>query len=158
MNRLLFLFLFFPVLISAQEDAYRDFDFWVGEWNVYKMGTDTLVGKSKITSILNGKAIQENYSSTRSGFEGTSLNKYNAEHNQWEQFWVDNTGLTLHIQGKLESGSMQLKNSTNWISWTPLEDGSVRQTWKIKDEKTGRWNTVFDGQYLKQQKKAAPGQ
>ncbi len=27
---------------------YKEFDFWIGEWTVYKYGTDSIAGHSKI--------------------------------------------------------------------------------------------------------------
>ena len=37
---------------SAPE--YHQFDFWVGEWNVFAAGSDTQVGSSSVQSILGG--------------------------------------------------------------------------------------------------------
>ncbi|MEM9720343.1 MAG: hypothetical protein AAGA10_13875 [Bacteroidota bacterium] len=136
----------------GQKDKTNHFDFWIGEWNVYKYGTDTLVGKSQITSILSGTAIQEHYQSTRGPFEGTSLNMYNKANDQWEQFWVDNSGLRLHIKGGIQGGSMVLESDSlafpvNKISWTPQENGEVRQTWEQKQKMADPWKIVFDGIY-----------
>lgn len=74
------------------DHKYAEFNFWIGEWNVYKHDTDTIVGKSKIEAIIDDKVIKETYHSTTSKYRGTSLNKYNARTDQWEQFWVDNYG------------------------------------------------------------------
>jgi hypothetical protein len=41
----------FPCLKNAQA---RQFDFWLGEWDVYNRGTTALVGKSKIESASGG--------------------------------------------------------------------------------------------------------
>ena len=131
------------------QDKYHEFDFWVGEWDVFKYGTDTLVGKSKIESILNGIAIRESYRASRSGYEGTSLNKYNRALDKWEQFWVDNTGMTLHIQGGLIEGQMILKNENNMILWKKDTPDTVRQIWKTTVDKGKSWQIAFDGQYRK---------
>lgn len=130
-----------------------EFDFWIGEWNVYKYGTDTLVGVSKIESILSGGTIKETYHSSRGNYAGTSLSKYNAQEQRWEQYYVDNGGLTLHITGELEDGKMILANKVrqqesdlhNRITWSPDEDG-VRQTWDTSSDGLS-WTTVFDGYY-----------
>ena len=58
-------------------EAYHQFDFWLGSWEVYKYGTDTLVGSSQIESILDGMSLLENYSTASGQFQGKSLNKYN---------------------------------------------------------------------------------
>ena len=137
---------------SSSIDSYQDFDFWIGEWNVYKFGTDTLVGQSKITSILNGKAIQENYQSSQGPFEGTSLNMYNKANGHWEQYWVDNSGLRLNILGGLKEGTMVMESDPgmapfNRISWSKEANGEVRQIWEQKKTKGDSWLVVFDGIY-----------
>jgi len=142
---------------SQNEDVqkkYREFDFWIGEWDVYKYGTDTLVGNSQIESILDGVVIKESYQSTANTYRGTSYNKYNQSKKRWEQYWVDNAGTTLHILGGLENGNMVLQNvesqnetPRNRITFSPDEDGTVRQTWDQSSDKGVSWKTVFDGHY-----------
>ncbi len=139
------------------DDKYREFDFWVGEWTVYKHDTDSVVGKSKIERIVDGKVIKETYHSSNSKYHGTSLNKYNPRTDQWEQFWVDNGGLTLHIKGNIEESKMVLQNQittkegivSNKIKWQKNEDGTVRQTWYQSKDDGQNWTAVFDGDYKK---------
>ncbi|WP_062059682.1 hypothetical protein [Aquimarina longa] len=156
--KLLLLFGFCFLQSTAQDksnDQYRAFDFWIGEWNVYKHNTDSIVGKSKIESIIDNKAIRETYHSTSSKYQGTSLNKYNPRTNQWEQFWVDNSGLTLHLQGNLKHRKMILQNEVvtkkgallNKIEWQKNTDDTVRQTWYQSTDKGKNWNIIFDGDY-----------
>ncbi|NNK90091.1 MAG: hypothetical protein HKO89_05730 [Saprospiraceae bacterium] len=150
--------------LAAQENVKSQFDFWIGEWDVYKYGTDTLVGKSKISSILDGHGIIEEYEAIGSKYRGTSLNKYNQLSGQWEQYYIDNSGLTLHLKGQLKEDKMILGNSVqrgektiqNRITWQ-AEPGksSVRQTWTQLQEDTGNdknkdstdWALLFDGEY-----------
>ena len=127
----------------------HEFDFWLGEWTVYKYGTDTIVGYSSITSIVDSVGLEENYHTPleRGGYKGTSLNKYNFPLQQWEQYYIDNAGVTLHLKGGLENGKMILSNIQgipqgniiNRITWTPLEDGSVRQTWNSRSKENEPW-------------------
>ncbi|WP_378176915.1 hypothetical protein [Aquimarina sp. SS2-1] len=144
--------------VSAQKNKdhkYSEFDFWIGEWNVYKHGTDTIVGKSTIEAIIDNKVIKETYHATTSKYHGTSLNKYNPRTDQWEQFWVDNSGLTLHIQGNLVDGKMILQNNittkkgslSNKISWQKNTDNTVRQIWSQSTDQGKTWKIVFDGDY-----------
>ncbi|MCI4667640.1 MAG: hypothetical protein MRZ79_05715 [Bacteroidia bacterium] len=125
----------------------HDFDFWLGKWDVFKFNTDTLVGKSHIESIIDSVALLENYHSVKSTFKGKSINKYDKALGVWDQFWVDNSGLTLRIQGNLTEGAMVMGNENNKITWKPLAGDRVRQTWEIKNQKDGKWKTVFDGEY-----------
>ena len=161
----LILLLTFPFLLSnlvAQSEAYdnpnyREFDFWIGEWDVVKTGTQELLGYSKIDSIVDGFAVQENYKNARSQYQGTSINKFNTATDQWEQFWVDNTGLTLHLKGqKIENqmilqnvigeGEFQLKNRITWIDHG---NGTVQQIWERSEGEDESWSKIFDGMYIK---------
>lgn len=162
---LLFLFLFSSPFINAQglsaesKEKIHQFDFWIGEWTVYNYGTDTIAGYSRIVSIMDSMAIQENYSvpNNRGNYKGTSLNKYNFVQQQWEQYYIDNAGTTLPLKGGLTDGKMILSNAQkgangivfNRITWVPEEDGSVRQTWHSRTNENEDWQVLFDGHYRK---------
>lgn len=139
---------------EAQKKIH-EFDFWLGEWVVYKTGTDTIGGYSRIESILDSVGLQEHYQPVSGPYRGTSINKYNFAEKQWEQFWVDNSGLTLHITGNREGNKMVLSNTAktlqggtihNRISWYDNEDQTVRQVWE-RSQDGKKWNKVFDGTY-----------
>ena len=154
-----------PNKLSAQSQLERpevqeklhQFDFWLGEWEVYKNGTDTIVGYSRIESVMNGVGLQENYRSANSPYEGTSLNKYNFRTLEWEQFYIDNSGSTIKIHGGYSDGKMILSNrvetaqgvSLNRITWYDNADGSVRQHWQASQDEGETWSTLFDGIYKK---------
>lgn len=137
------------------QTLYHQFDFWIGKWDVYKYGTDTLAGKSHIESIIDGVGLLENYSVAKGKYVGKSLNKYNPAKHRWEQFWIDNSGLTLFLTGALIDGKMimddsesrTVKNELNQIIWEKLKNGSVRQTWKLSKDEGKTWTVLFDGEY-----------
>jgi hypothetical protein len=154
-------FLFsFPTVAqqNVNNDKFHEFDFWLGEWDVYNKGDDTIRAESYIQTVIDSFAIQENYAVLGSPYKGKSFNKYNPQLDRWEQFWVDNGGLSLFLTGGLdEKGSMVLgsegvnsKGQKTWnqISWTLLDDGSVNQIWLAKTA-DGDWLTLFDGIYKK---------
>lgn len=157
-------FNFFMIMVCAvsafsqsSNEHHNEFNFWIGEWNVYVNGTETLAGESKIESILGGKTLVENYSAANGQYKGTSLNTYNATEKRWEQYYTDNGGLVLHITGGISDGKMVLENTQNMsgvavqnrISWTPMENGDVRQLWEQKNVGDEKWNVAFDGIYKK---------
>ena len=145
---------------SAQQNLPKwvshihEFDFWLGEWEVYTYDTDTLVGYSHIMSEVDSVVVYENYRGANSRFQGKSLNKYNPATDLWEQFWVDNSGLSLSLAGKAEPGKMVLSNAPgdagsqqyNRITWLALPDGSVRQTWESSQD-SSTWLVIFDGHF-----------
>lgn len=162
MKKLITLFLIFSTLcIMAQKtskelnEKYHQFDFWLGKWDVYKYGTDVLAGKSNIESIIDSIGLLENYSNLKGTSVGKSLNKYNAAKERWEQYWIDNSGGTLHLTGKLADGKMVMndaeygdsKSGLNQIVWEKMKNGSVRQTWSLSKDGGKTWSVLFDGEY-----------
>ncbi len=136
-----------PRCLSAE---HRQFDFWLGEWDVAQGGK--AAGRNSIRSILNGCAISEEWSGA-GGFQGNSLNFYNADTKRWHQTWIDSQGQSLALSGQFEAGSMTLQSAPvdtlprHKISWTPMPDKSVRQLWQVQDAPGADWKTLFDGKY-----------
>ncbi len=142
---------------SMLKTKYHQFDFWLGKWDVYKFGTDTIVGKSHIESIIDSVGVLENYSVVKGKYVGKSLNKFNPNKKRWEQYWIDNSGLTLFLSGNLIDGKMVMddaemgdaKAGLNQIVWEKMKNGSVRQTWNMSNDNGKTWTVLFDGEYKK---------
>jgi hypothetical protein len=142
---------------AVDKSKFHEFDFWLGEWDVYvKTDLENKIAESYIQSVIDSFAIQENYSVIGGPYQGKSFNKYNPQLDRWEQFWVDNGGLSLFITGGLNSeGKMILASETkddlgiitiNQISWQFLKNGQVNQIWKSKVG-DAEWAVLFDGIY-----------
>jgi hypothetical protein len=158
MRALLFCFALMPFTAEAQvsacsDPAYRQFDFWLGDWEVRKKDGG-VAGHNRIEKVHGGCVLQERYS-TPTGYTGESLNTYNPVTKMWHQTWVDNGGLLLLLDGKLVDGRMVLEGATtaaggvvtrHRITWTPNPDGTVRQFWESTDA-AGKWTIAFDGLY-----------
>lgn len=101
--------------------------------------------------------MQENWTSATAGYTGSSYNYYDIQTKMWHQLWIDNQGQTLQLFGGMLDGNMVLKSDEmtspqgqkyrNRITWTPNEDGSVRQHWETTNDQGQNWQTVFDGIY-----------
>jgi hypothetical protein len=142
--------------LACAGDETRQFDFWLGEWDVYG-GADgaRLVGHNRIERSGNGCWLSEHWQSTR-GSDGTSLNAWDAQFKVWRQFWVGADGVVLRLQGGLRDGAMVMTGDLpkadggmqrQRISWTPKPDGSVVQLWEISDDDGKSWTTSFLGRY-----------
>ena len=137
----------------CSDEVRRQFDFWVGEWNVIADGKKA--GENSITAIHGGCALKEEWRGA-SGFTGTSLNAFDASAGKWMQTWVDSSGLVLQIQGGIvQPGVMQMTGKrrdaegneiSERITWTKNEKGGLRQVWD-QSKNGGKWETVFDGTY-----------
>src|SRR5258708_35338648 len=79
----------------CMKDAHaREFDFWIGEWDVFAMGTTKLVGKSKIESASGGCMILENWTAIGPQLHnGKSMNYVDPVTNKWIQVWVGSSGI-----------------------------------------------------------------
>ena len=142
------------------EEEYRQFDFWVGDWNTYGP-KGQLVGTNNIVLMQDNCVIQENWRSEGFPYTGTSYNFYDAESKKWNQVWVDNQGGHLKLSGGFKGGSMILMSAAqedeegtvtfNRITWTPNEDGSVRQFWELVTRNEPETKVLFDGLYKKKE-------
>src|SRR5689334_11536429 len=121
---LLLLPVFFSLIVSAQKPCsapeYRQFDFWIGEWEAFgKNGQKA--GDSKISLVLDSCTILEEWTSAtiQKGlrFAGKSYNNYNAARKRWQQYWIDNTGgVTEYFNGKYENGKMIVQTDNRKIN------------------------------------------
>ena len=139
----------------CSDPAYRQFDFWIGDWNVTAGGQQA--GTNSITRELAGCALQERWEGA-GGSRGTSINFYDATSGAWHQNWVDNSGNHLVLKGGYADGKMVLsgqntrlggKTFLDRITWHNQQDGTVRQVWDVSEDGGETWNTVFDGLYTR---------
>jgi hypothetical protein len=136
----------------------HEFDFWIGNWTVYQSGTSTIVGYNNITAVADGCGLNESWRSANGSSIGTSLNKYSFRKGKWQQFWIDNSGLTLELEGGFENEKMIMTGITtnqngvpmqNKITWFKNSDGTVRQLWEQSQDEGKTWVVAFDGTYKK---------
>ena len=135
--------------------AARDFDFWVGTWEV-RLEDGTLVGHNTVSRRDGGCAILESWSGA-GGSSGTSINYYQPSRDQWRQIWTGSNGTLIDISGGLSDGVMQLEGTIEYVAqdrieafrgtWTLLEDGRVRQHFEEFSLVAQDWQTWFDGYY-----------
>lgn len=139
---------------DCTSEPHRQFDFWVGNWVV----TDKdgkLQGHNKIELLLNDCTLQENWQGA-TGSLGKSLNFYDRQTQKWHQTWIDNSGGILYLDGGLQNGVMVLEGErlgrdgkpvSHRISFTPLEDGQVKQHWQVSNDGGETWQEAFLGFY-----------
>ena len=132
----------------------HEFDFWIGTWTVYKNGTDKIVGYNTINSVAGDCGLQENWKSVDGSNIGTSLNKFAFRKGKWQQFWIDNSGITLQLEGNYSDNKMIMTGESptalDRITWFNNADGTVRQLWEQSKDKGTTWAIAFDGLYKKQ--------
>jgi len=170
MRRIATLIVLLPMALAAAEESppeaapatacaaseYRQFDFWLGHWNVTSDGVPA--GTNEVRSIHGGCALQENWlGAGEGGISGTSLNAYDRATGRWRQTWIDSSGTLLQLEGGLVDGVMVLageqpgavggRSVRHRISWTPGPDGGVNQRWEASYDGGNTWSLLFDGLY-----------
>lgn len=144
---------------ACASDDHRAFDFWIGSWDVTAKGQSGPTAVNNISVQHRGCVIREEYA-TKGGYTGMSMSFYNVAQKKWHQTWMGADGSALFIEGGLnDAGAMVLSNKNtpyyvegtpiNRITWTPNEDGSVRQHWQTSKDGGKIWSDVFDGLYVK---------
>jgi hypothetical protein len=145
-----------PPKPPCQDEASRQFDFWIGDWDVF-LPNGKQAGTNRIATLFGGCVLHENWKTPR--FEGQSFNRYDASRNVWHQTWVDSGGNLLLLEGRLEGGAMVMSDASlpgkrdadalNEIRWSRNEDGSVRQLWRASKDGGKTWTVAFDGRYVR---------
>ncbi len=139
----------------AKEPDRRRFDFWIGDWDV-KTKEGVLTGRSNVHVVSGGCALLENWTSLR-GQTGKSLNAYNPQTHQWQQYWVGQGGLvTPYLESEWNERSVSFisrpaPGATGApalrLTFTPLSDGSVRQHGEQSTDDGKTWTTTYDLYY-----------
>ena len=138
------------------EGPFREFDFWVGEWDVRDASGKT-AGVNTISSEENGCVLIERWRSAAGG-TGQSYNYYDPAARKWKQLWVG-LGILLHMEGAFSNGSMRLEGPLQYLgqgrstilrgTWSKLDDGRLRQHFEESTDGGTTWTTWFDGYYTR---------
>jgi len=135
---------------------YRQFDFWVGDWEVHAPGGQ-VAGTNDVTLEQEGCLIVEHWKSGEGVQTGSSFNYYDIRDRKWHQLYIDNSGNAgafPAMAGNLHDGKMVLltddKNGafSRW-TWYVVKPGAVRQMAEQTTDGGKHWNTTWDSEYMK---------
>ena len=138
-----------PGFCSASD--FRQFDFWVGDWDAFDVGKSVVVAHARVDPILDGCVLREDYQAAN-GLKGQSFTLYDPSRNTWHQSWVTNRGQLLLIEGRLEAGQIVLSGVDRTAdgkerrvrgTWKPM-NGGVRETAVISTDSGASWQPWFD--------------
>lgn len=134
---------------------HRQFDFWIGEWDVVTTQGSSPTGTSSIQLILDKCVLLENWTG---GLTGKSFNHYDARSRKWIQDWVDSQSRSVHFEGGFENGVMSfyadsLDGNTQPIrrhlQFMKLDNDRVRQ-WSQQSHDGGKtWTPEYDFTYIR---------
>jgi hypothetical protein len=149
---------------------HREFDFWVGTWNVVPnagaTGATGAAGAARkpatntIQKAHNGCVIVENWDDGQGG-TGQSFNIYDRVSRRWNQTWVDSTGGRHEYWGELKDGNMVFTGEvplppasrfqgrrTIRLTFFPLGADKVRQFSESLNV-DGTWSVNYDLLYTR---------
>ncbi len=152
--------------LAAQGDAqptcegpeHRQFEFWVGDWEVTAQGgKGGVAGTNLITQTLDGCVLHEHWKGSQGG-TGESFNFFDRQTGMWHQLWVDNRGRPLRFAGQYDDGKLAMEGESqapdgsvihHKLTFFNNAEGTVRQLWEQSRDGGTTWNVVFDGLYRK---------
>ena len=137
----------------CSDPAHRQFDFWIGSWEVHD-ADGKRQGSNVVSRVAGQCGLREDWTGA-DGTSGTSLNYYDPQDQLWHQDWVGQSGLILHLAGAREGRAMVMSGlregprgrAQDRITWRPLDDGRVEQTWEVSTDEGETWRVVFRGFY-----------
>ena len=145
-----------PATTPACDSAeHRQFDFWVGRWDVYRPDTGKLVAHSLVEKLYAGCAIRENWMPLQ-GTGGGSLNTYRPEKMVWRQVWTDSLNNLNEYAGSFANGVMTLTGLSHPARGAPAPvrmtyeakpDGSVVQTGYRSADRGQSWQLSYQFVY-----------
>lgn len=137
----------------------RQFDFWLGEWDVSPTGVSSgaTVAESSITLTDQGCVIIEEWRPFGDG-HGHSINMYDTSDQKWHQTWADASGRRTEYAGTLDSsGVLRLDNlgpplpgqtpGRRRMNFQRIDENTVRQWSEVYDDAAGSWTVAWDFTY-----------
>ena len=161
---ILFLLSLLPTLImNAQSNQnpctapeVGQFDFWVGDWNLYS--ADTLTGHNSIYKVMDGCTVQENFSNP-AGYQGKSWSVYSPQTKEWQQTWVDNQGGYIHLTGNFAGGKMTLTTGASKLPngkeivyrmiYYNIDKDNFDWDWQASTDGGTTWNSNWKIHYVR---------
>lgn len=143
------------------DPRFREFDFWVGDWDVRPTagpGTGP-ASRNSITLEENGCVEQEHWVGLGAS-TGQSFNIFDRSIGKWRQTWVDNAGGQHDYVGELKNGNMVLEGTTpaarGLIGRVPtrmtlfhVSRDTVRQFSQVSPDSGRTWTTAYDFTYVR---------
>jgi hypothetical protein len=140
----------------------RQFDFWLGTWDVYPwpapVEPERRIGVNIITSIESGCALLEMWTDARGG-TGRSFNWYDRNLGTWRQLWIAAGGGTLdYTEGEYRDGAMRFggwaldrtgRRAEQKLTFFNLHPDTVRQLFEVSTDSGRTWQPTFDGRYVR---------
>jgi hypothetical protein len=147
-----------PATGACDTPQHHQFDFWVGDWQVFDAETNTLVAFDRVEKLAEGCIVQQNLNlltdlwrrpGAPNRLSGIGVNRFDGE--AWLQLWADNQWGAIAMRGALdEHGAMVFKSITPSrnrdlkVVWEKHADGTVRNLEYVAPAGSGKWQKYGD--------------
>jgi hypothetical protein len=145
-----------PCILPEQ----KQFDFWIGEWDVSWPGNqpgETLHATNSIHRILDNCVVEENFlAETPPPLHGKSVSLFDARSGTWKQTWVDNQGSYLDFSGEFKEGQMILARKftdpkgqevQQRMVWKDITPKAFDWSWERSEDSGKTWKIVWPLHY-----------
>jgi hypothetical protein len=140
----------------------REFDFWLGEWEVYLTSNlNARAGTNKITLSSSGCVIEENWEAFNGPHQGMSMNYFDPADSTWNQKWAGSgQDIQEFYDGVYKDGTMQFKFDTTSptgaridgkLTFTNISPDRVRQHAQQSVDGGKTWTDVYDFTYIRRE-------
>lgn len=143
------------------DPRFRQFDFWVGDWDVRTTGLPPTgpAARNNIT-LEEGRCIVQEHWTGLGGGTGQSYNLFDRSMGKWRQTWVDNNGGQHDYVGELTNGNMVFEGTTpapngrlgrvpTRLTLFHVSADSVRQLSQVSPDSGRTWLVAYDFTYVR---------
>lgn len=153
---------FDAILQPCKHDPrFREFDFWVGDWDVRPNGAPAggPSSRNNITLEENGCVVQEHWVGL-GGSTGQSFNIFDRSIGKWRQTWVDNgggqhdyvgglVGKNMVLEGTIPAPNGALGRVPVRLTLFNVSKDTVRQFSETSADSGKTWTTNYDLIYVR---------
>jgi len=145
---------------SCSEPQQKQFDFWVGDWDLTWPAEGQMKaghGANSINRTLDRCVVEEHFSGGDSvSLRGMSVSTYDARSGKWKQTWVDNEGNYLDFVGEFKDGQMVLAREATRpdgakiqqrMVWKNINAKELDWSWERSEDGGKTWQVVWSIHY-----------
>jgi hypothetical protein len=137
---------------------HHQFDFWVGDWQVFDASTNQLVAFDRVEKHSQGCIVQQNltmvtdlYRREGVGYRMTGIGVNRFDGQSWLELWADNQWGAIVLRGMPSAGKAMVlttiipsRKRDLRLEWEKRPDGSVRALQYVAPAGSGKWELYGD--------------
>jgi hypothetical protein len=143
---------------TCDTPQHHQFDFWVGDWQVFEAKSNQLVAYDRVEKLAHGCIVQQNLTMITDLYRGPGVpwrmsgigvNRFDGE--GWLELWADDTWGAIALRGMPDASAAMVlttvvpsRNRDLKLVWEKKPDGSVRQLQYVAPAGSGKWQLFGD--------------